>query len=437
MQATQYKSVAITGINDPRIPLTAGSLCSVDGYNEASRAASVRHRQKLHECARMWNGFMAGEVDPFIMKEAFKPSRDYAFQKLRVLAPTVFHEAMTRSDFTNLTTYVLDRMMLENYAAYPFTYQDICKVHRKVKDFRTVDRWVTDGGERSWQAVGEMEGFNRDKVDTSKYNYTVAKYEGGDQISWEAVINDDMDMFGDIPKRLALGGGRTVELFATKLYADANGPHASFYTSGNKNIINTSTYSANGTLNPILNYDNLAGALAQFMNLQTADGRPINAAVDTVNVVVGDGFMYQTLLNIINTQFVASTLAGGSKASSSVMYDTQIQVRNWLSGRIKPIFNPELRNVVTASSGAVIAKSWWIFASPNVGRPAIEVGHLAGYDSPQLYRKLPNTVSISGGGGAEEMGDFETMATEIKGLVVVGGTRMDPKMTLSSNGAGS
>jgi hypothetical protein len=55
--------------------------------------------------------------------------------------------------------------------------------------------------------VGELEGFNRDKVDTSKYTYTVAKYEGGDQISWEAVINDDMEMFADIPKRLAWAAG--------------------------------------------------------------------------------------------------------------------------------------------------------------------------------------------------------------------------------------
>ncbi len=299
---------------------------------------------------------------------------------------------------------------------------------------------MTDGGERTWQIVGELEGFNRDKVDTSKYNYTVAKYEGGDQISWEAVINDDMDMFADIPKRLALGGGRTVEQFFTKLIADANGPHASFYTSGNKNIIDTTKYNVGaGAVNPVLNYDNLAGALAQFMNLTTSDGRPINAVTGGVKVMVGDGMLYQQLLNIVNTQFIASTLAGGSKASSAVMYDTQIQVKNWLAGRITPVYNPEIRAIVTASSGAVAAKSWWIFADNDAmtSRPAIEIGHLQGFDTPQLFRKLPNTVRVSGGGTVDEMGDFETMGTELKGMVVVGGTREEPKMTLASNGAGS
>lgn len=429
---TQYKSVPL-----PDGPLTATSLISTEGFNRASREANARQRMKLVECMRMWQGFMAGEVDPFLMKEAFHPSRDFAFDKLHTLAPNIFHEAMTRSDFTNLTTYVLDRMMMDNYAAFPFVYSQIAKVHRKVRDFRSVDRWVTDGGERTWEVVGELEGFNRKKVATSKYTYTVAKYEGGDQISWEAVINDDMDMFADIPKRLALGGGRTIEMFFTNLIADANGPHASFYTSGNANIISTAKYHTNGAVNPLLDYNNLAGALAQFMNLRTSDNRPINAVTGGVNVMVGDGYLFQVLMNIINTQFIASTVAGGSKASGAVAYDTQVQVKNWLAGRINPIFNPEIRNVVTASSGAVAAKSWWIFADvQGAQRPAVEIGHLQGYDTPQMFRKMANTVRISGG-AADEMGDYETMSTELKGMVVVGGTRMDPKMTLASNGAGS
>lgn len=429
---TEYKQVAL-----PKGALTAANIMSSDGFNAASRKVNQNHKLKLLEATRMWSEFMCGEIDPYLMKEAFNPTRGYAFSELCRKAPHIFTEAMTRSDFSNLTTYVLDRMMLENYAQFPFIYSQIARVHRKVRDFRTVERWVTDGGERTWQVVEELEGFNRGKVDTSKYNYTVQKYEGGDQISWEAVINDDMDMFETIPKRLALGGGRTIELFFTKLIADINGPHASFYNTGNKNIIDTTNY-AGGSVNPPLNYNSLAGALAQFMNLMTADGRPINAVTGGVKVMVGDGMLYQTLMNIINTQFIATTVAGGSKANASVMYDTLNQIKNWLAGRITPVYNPELRGVTTANSGANISKCWWIFADNEglTSRPAIEIGHLLGYDAPQLFRKLPNTVRISGG-AADELGDWETMGTEVKGLVVVGGTRMDPKMTLSSNGQGS
>lgn len=435
MENIEYISTPIDGLKT-KLPITAASVLSSAGFNHASRQASLRYKIKLNECMNVWLGFMAGEVDPFIMKEAFRPTKEFAFRQLQVIAPTIFHEAMTRSDFTNLTTYVLDRMMLDNYASFPMVYTQIAKVNRKVRDFRSIERWVTDGGERSWQLVGELDGFNRDKVDTSKYNYTVAKYEGGAQVSWEAYINDDMEMFKDLATRLALGGWRTIELFFTKLIADANGPIASFYTSGNGNIIDTSNY-AGGSVNPVLNYNNLAGALAQYMNLKTSDGRPINMATDQVSVMVGDGMLYQTLLNIINTAQIATTVAGGSKGSSAVTADTTLTIRNWIAGRINPIFNPELRNVVTASSGAVAAKSWWIFPPPNsLGRPVVEIGHLNGFDTPQLFRKMPNTQHISGG-SADEMGDFEYMATEIKGMTVVGGTRIDPKGTLASNGSGS
>ena len=406
------------------------------GFNEASREVAKRHALRVSETARLWAAFKAGEVDTHLMREAFQPTREYAFKELRKIAPHVFQEAMTRSDFSNLTTYVLDRMMLGNYAKYPFTYPQLCRVNKAIQDFRTVERWIKDGGERTWQVVGELEGFNRHELSTDKYTYAVAKYEGGQQISWESVINDDMSTFNDLPSRLANGGGRTIELFATKLYADANGPHASFYTSGNGNIIDTSNY-AGGSVNPPLTYNNLAGALAAFMNLTNSDGVPINPSVDNIRLVVGDGMLYQTALNIKNTQFIASTVAGGTKASGSVMYDTQVNIKNWLAGNFEIVFNPELRKVVTASNGAVAARSWWLVCTPSTGRPAFELGFLKGFATPQLYRKASNTIPISGGGPLEMMGDYETMSTEIKGLVVFGGTRMDPKMTMASNGSGS
>lgn len=438
-QEIQFNPTAAwAGHGEAGFPLTSANLVGVKGFNSITKARNAVHKLKLLECARMWNSFLAGEIKPYVMMEAIRPTDEVDFQRLQKLAPHIFHEAMTTSDFLNLTTYVLDRLMLDNYATYPFTYDRVCRIHNKVRDFRNVERWRTDLGENPWQKVLELEGFNRGKLATSKYTYNVAKYEGGDQVSWEAVINDDMDMFGDLASRLALGGGRTIEQFFCNLIADVNGPNASFYTSGNANIINTTSYYSGGTNNPVLNYNNLAGAIAQFMGLATSQGRPINVANDKISVLVGDPFLYQVLMNIVNTQFIATTVAGGSKASAAVMYDTSDTIKNWLASKIEPIFCPELRNIVTASSGAPLKTAWWLFISNNMGkaRTAIEIGFLQGYDKPQLYRKLPNTIRVTGG-SVDEMGDFETMATEIKGLLVVGGTRMDPILTLASSGAGS
>jgi hypothetical protein len=431
---------------------TPQQLTHVSGYNKVNRELNARRQIQLAEATDLWAKFLAGRINPFLMREAMNPTEDFAYNELNRRCPHIFNEVMTRSDFTNLTTYVLDRLMLENYPTFPKTYDIICRIHANVKDFRIVERWVTDNGEGAWQRVGETAGFNRTKVDTGKYSYQVYKYEKGDQISWEAVINDDMGMFTDLPKRLALGGVRTLEQFYLGLIANATGPHSSFYgtaitasPSGAqtiKNIIDTSAYSDGsytGANNPPLNVISLILAVGIFMNQMTAEGRPIDISTDVLNVVVGDGILYQKLMNIINTNQIVSALLGGSRTSGANYPDIVLQAKNWISGRINPVYAPEIRNVM-ATNGVTHANastSWWLFAKPGGARPAIELGFLTGYETPQLYRKLANTVRISGGGSVDEFGDFETMATEFKGLEIFGGTRMDPRMTMASNGTGS
>lgn len=434
-----YQSVAGWGDGQDVTHLTPKQMASIPGFNRVSRELNFRRQMQVTECAKLWESFFKGRVKPFLMQEAMNPTEDYAFNALSKMAPHIFNEAMTRSDFLNLTTYVLDRMMWPNYAALPKTYDKVCKLHTNVKDFRTVERWQTDKGEAPFQVVGEMEGFNRSSVVTGKYSYKVKKYEKGDQISWEAVINDDMQMFQDLPVRLTTGGVRTIEQFYLQLIAGASGPNSSFYgtaislvTGGTiKNVIDTSSYG--GANNPPLTVQNLILATGLFMNLMTAEGRPIDVATDQLVVVVADGILFQTLQNIINTNQIVTQILGGKASSTAGGYpDLALQAKNWISGRIQPVYAPELRNIMTSNAGT----SWWLFAKPGSGRPAIELGFLNGYDVPQLYRRLPDTVRV-GGGTVEEMGDFETMATEFKGLLVLGGTRADPRMTMASNGTGS
>lgn len=421
------------------VRLSNKALLGVQGYNTLNRKLNAQRTVQLAEASELWAKFLQGGIKPFLMQEAINPTEDFAFRELNRMAPHIFNEAMTRSDFANLTSYVLDRQMLENYPLVPSTYEQCCRIHNNVRDFRTVERWVTDNAEDAWQKVGETASFNRTKEDTGKYEYKVYKYEKGAQISWEAVINDDMGQFTDLPRRLAVGGKRTIEQFWLNLIAGTTGPKSSFYgtaisllTGGTiNNVIDTSAYG--GSNNAPLNIANLIIASGIFMNQMTAQGRPIDIASDQLNVVVADGVLYNTLKNIINTNQIASTILGGSKASSAVTADITMMAKNWISGNINPIYAPELRNIMTSN----FKTAWWLFAKPSASRPAVEIGFLNGYNSPTLYKKLPDTVRIGGGGAVDEMGTFETMATEFKGLVVFGGTSMDPRMTMGSNGTGT
>jgi hypothetical protein len=97
------------------------------------------------------------------------------------------------------------------------------------------------------------------------------------------------------------------------------------------------------------------------------------------------------------------------------------------------VVDPYIPIVASTANGQ---QSWFLFADPSVGRPALEVGFLSGFNEPQLYQKAGNTMRL--GGGMDEMaGDFSTMSQEYKGVVAFGGTRLDPKSTVGSNGTNS
>lgn len=423
---------------DPR------NLMTVQGYSPArAKQMSQRRVVQVAECSKMWADFANGKVDPFLMMEAVRGPRDWTFSKLQSMAPSIFNEAMTLGDFTALTTTAVERVLLEKWKGYPKVFEQIAKVNRQIKDFRQVERWEREGGELPYQKVGELAGFNRQSFVTGKYTYQVYKYEKGAAMSWEAVINDDMGIFKDVPDGLALGGIRTVEQYVLGLIAGSTGPNSSMYGTAIslavggtvKNVIDLSSYSTGtftGANNPPVTALNLILAAGLLLNQQTAEGRPIDPFADELIVLIGDGVLYQTVMQIINTDQIATTVLGGTKASSAVAPDLIQTSKNWIRGRLKPVYAPELRNIVNSN----LATSWWLFANPNVGKPAVEVGFLQGYDSPQLYRKAPNAVRV-GGGLDEQHGDFDTMSTELKGLIVFGGTRMNPRMTMASNGTGS
>lgn len=429
----------VNGANlDPRVLTNPGA-----GFSSTRRKLAAKGRVQLAEAAGLWVKFLKGDMDPFLMKEALSGPRDWTFPELARLAPSIFNETMTRDDFTNLSTYVQDRIMYDEYAAFPKTYEQVCNINRSVKDFRAVERWVSEGGETPFQKVGELAGFNREKFATDKYTYQVYKYEKGMSMSWESVINDDMNMFKSVPSRIAAGAIRTIEQYWLQLIAGTTGPNTSFYGSSIalkpsgtiNNTINLSSYTTGtftGTANNVLNALSLILATGLLMNQATAEGRPIDPGADELIVLVGDGVLFQTVNQIVSADMMQATVLGGVKATSAVTSDLVLMSKNWIRGKVRPVYAPELRNICTSN----LATSWWLFAKPGASRPAVELGFMPGFDSPQLYKKASNTQRVSGG-IVEEHGDFETMATEYKGLIVFGGTRMDPRMTMASNGTGS
>ncbi|RJQ04825.1 MAG: hypothetical protein C4551_10120 [Bacillota bacterium] len=328
-------------------------------------------------------------------------------------------EAMSTSDFPLLMGDILDRQLLANYREWPAVWRAFAR-QGTVRDFRQARRIAMDGLEGGYYPdylKPEQTAVKQsDDLAETGYLTQVQVYEKAFGINWRMLINDDLDAFRDLPARLARGARRTESRFATQLYVDANGPHASLYTAGNANIV---------TGNPALSITGLQTAMQVLAAMVDANGEPI--FIDVVVLVVPPALEI-TAQNIINaTEITIDPNAAAGTAQQ------QLKAQNWMRNRVRLVVDPYIPIVATAANGNT---SWFLFADPNVGRPALEVTFLRGYEEPALFQKAPNTQRV-GGGLEPALGDFDSNEIRYKGMHIIGGTRLDPKASVASNGSGA
>jgi hypothetical protein len=326
-----------------------------------------------------------------------------------------FQEAMTTSDFQYLFGDILDRQILANYAQMPVQW-DLIARRGRVRDFRTVKRFVVNGGEAILTEVAQQTEYPAAALTDGKYEYSVKKYGRRIPLAWEVLINDDLDAFGDIPERLGSAARRSEERFATDLYAGTTGPDGTFFAAGNANIV---------TANPALSIPGLQTAYTVLGSQVDSDGAPIY--VDGVTLVVPPA-LEVTAMNIINATEILAATGGGDGTGND-----QVRTANWMRNKVRIMVNPWLP-IISTSNGNT---SWYLFANPSSGRPAMEVGFLIGHEQPELFRKSPNATRVGGGMINPEEGDFDTDSIDWKLRHVFGGVLMDPKSAVASNGSGS
>mgnify|MGYP001018506889 CR=1 FL=1 len=328
-----------------------------------------------------------------------------------------FQEAMKTSDFPLLMADVLDRQLYASYMETAQAWSAYCR-RSTVPDFRDVKRFAVDGAEGRLPSVGEKVIYSPNVLSETKYSYAVTKYGRTLNWSWESFINDDLDVLGSTPARLGKAARRSEDYFATGLHVDSNGPHASLYTSGNKNIINT-TNGAAGT-NPVLGVAGLQDAFT-VMGLQLdADSEPIG--IDGVILEVPPS-LEVTAQNLLNaTQVIVGADSGAQRIVTS----------NWMKAKVSLVVNPYIPVIATTNGKT----TWFVHANPTSGRPAMEFGLLRGHESPELFMKLQNQVRVGGAGSGFD-GSFEDDTIAYKVRHCFGGSRIDGKATVGSNGSGS
>lgn len=299
-------------------------------------------------------------------------------------------EAMSTSDFPLLFADILDRQLLGAYREVQPVWQNYIR-RGTTPDFRIVERLAVDGAEGRLPAVDELEEYPEAALQETRDTYKVRKYGRRLDLSWEALVNDDLEAFRTAPQRLARGARRTEQYLATSMYVDSGGPRADLFTVGHNNIIPG---------NPALTLAGLQAAIEHLSTLSDADGEPIDLSM--MHLVTGPG-LDVTAQNILHATEVRIDTADGLMVTN-----------NWVSGKLQHHVDPYIPRIATGPEGSA---SWFLAADPNSGRAFAEMGFLRGYEDPGLYERTPDSRRVGGGGEATESFDDDSVAWKVRHVV--------------------
>jgi hypothetical protein len=378
---------------------------------EKSRVGNVKYTEKLTKALQL-------------VTEVLNGTRNTMF----------LQEVMTTDDFPLYFGDILDRALLSRYTNWPVTWTSYAR-RATVKDFRDA-KLIPQvyGADGPLDVVEEAAPYpDAALTEQEPILWSVKKYGRRVPISWETTINDDLDQFRDIPERLATAARRTEQRLVTLKFVDASGPHASLYTAGNANIINTTNGSLNGN-NPPLTVSGLQSALNVLSRMVDETGEPI---LRTMATLVVPPALFVTARQILNsTALWDSTVIGGANPPNpATAGERQLQTTNWMRDIITNlVVDPYIKTYATSANGDT---SWFLFSNPNEGREAIRIGFLRGHESPEIWMKSPNARRVGGGEVSPLSGDFDTDSIEYRVRHVTGVTVVDPKSTVASNGSGS
>lgn len=429
-------------------------------YVPSKRQDGPIHRRRVVEAAKLLTSCMNGNEEPLFWKQFMFPTEQWAVQHLAERYPGIWgqnafrdnlgrvglKETMSYSDYSALTVDILDRMLYGYYSAAPIANLSLVKKH-PLRDFRLVARYEMDGAVKPFsrqsndfpalvphgagepptqrsmqQAALEVEGS------TQRVTYQPQLYQGSMSVNWRALINDDLGIFQDMVQRLAISGNRTIYQFITGLYASAGGWNTTLYNATFGNLV-TTTYGA-GSNNPALSFQGILDGRTVLAKQLDLDGQPITFDGQLILTV---GPALETTAMSLQKAMQAGISVGGGVTNAQGFPSQWLTIPNWPMAGIQVVVDKYLPLICT---GAMKNTMWALTYDPSVQpRPSIEFGQLRGYETPQLFQKVPNTMRV-GGGVDPSLGDFWTMNQDYKGVLVMGGTQIDGRSTVASTGLG-
>jgi hypothetical protein len=336
-------------------------------------------------------------------------------------------EGIATSDLPELLVPTLNKILLDEYAATPRVWDQFA-TRLVVDDFRPVTFQALrydDAGEDnqgdtfregSLPTVGEYDEYpTAGWFSVTEQTMRVKKAGQRIRFSWESIVNDgQIGLLERLPLEMAQKAAGKEDEEVTKQLVSASGLNTTNFKSANQNLI---------AGNPALTLEALEDAI-DAANRQTFNGKLITP-ITQFALVVPRG-LEMTARKILAVQEVRTESTAGSVATTTIS-------SNPIGSRVTIVVNDWLTKINSGSGNY-----WFLIPVPGQSlNPALALGFLRGYETPELRIKSNGGIYLGGGEVPAREGSFDNDDWEMRIRHIATGGFIVPAGTLASTGAGS
>lgn len=196
--------------------IEAGSLDETNTYREGAQLAVLNRANpsahKLDEKAREFRSFDLLDLGRDCLERAGIKTRGMTKDQIAIRA------MQSTSDFPNILEAVVTKSLRAGYAGTLRTFTPFCR-QATLPDFKQISRTQL-GGAPSLKRVLEGAEYEQGVIGDGAEKYSVAKYGRLVAITWETIINDDLDALTRIPQAF---GASAADLESDLVYAVLTG----------------------------------------------------------------------------------------------------------------------------------------------------------------------------------------------------------------------
>jgi hypothetical protein len=235
------------------------------------------------------------------------------------------------------------------------------------------------------------------------------------RFSWESIVNDgQIGLLERLPIEMAQKAAGKEDEEVTKQLVTSSGLNTTNFKTANQNLI---------TGNPVLTLESLEDAI-DAANRQTFNGKLITPVTQFALVIPRS--LEMTARKILAVQEVRTESTVGGVATTTIS-------GNPIGSRVTIVVNDWLTKI---NSGA--ANYWFLIPVPGQSlNPAVALGFLRGYETPELRIKANGGLYLGGGAVPAREGSFDNDDWEMRIRHIATGGFIVPAGTLASTGAGS